>query len=80
MSLVKPCLSITAPTKIGPFIAFDAAINSPSGDQLENISRIDVSFLKIASKTPGTHLRRRKKVLPGEFLNGFDTVSTHDQS
>jgi hypothetical protein len=27
-----------------------------------------------------THLNRRKKVLPGEFLKGLDTVSTHDQS
>lgn len=28
----------------------------------------------------GTRLSRRKKVLPGELVNGFETVSTHDQS
>lgn len=27
-----------------------------------------------------TDLSLRKKVLPGEFLKGFDTVSAHDQS
>jgi hypothetical protein len=27
---------MTAPTKMGPFMAFEAAMNAPSGDQLLN--------------------------------------------
>lgn len=58
ISLFHACRSITAPTKMGPFMALEAAMNDPSGDQLN----------------------RRKKVLPGERLKGFDTVSAHVQS
>lgn len=60
--------SMTAPTKMGPFIAFDAAINAPSGDQLS-------CQLPITTHEPRKpNLRRRKNVLDGEFWKGSETI------
>ena len=75
MSAFHPSRSITAATKTGPFIALEAAMNAPSGDQL--VESVHIGRPDLGAPTD---LRRRKKVDLGELANGLSTLCTNDQS
>ena len=74
ISEVQEFLAITAAIKTNPwlFVAFEAVICAPSGDQLHMVRYVN-------SSEGTTHLRRRKKV-PGEASKGFSTSASKLQS
>jgi hypothetical protein len=80
MSLSHSSLSITAATKTGPFMAFEAAMNDPSGDQLSAQTTKGQCEAMCARFEHASHLSLRKKVFAGELWKGFSTAATSDQS
>jgi hypothetical protein len=72
MSVAHESLSMTAATKTGPFLAFEAAMKAPSGDQL-------YCKLSPAHTAAVTYLSRRKKVERPELANGSATLEMSSQ-
>lgn len=55
MSDAHPSRSMTAATKTGPFMALDAAMNAPSGDQLSLLKNVDCGDISNGFDTFSTH-------------------------
>ena len=74
ISEVQEFLAMTAAIKTNPwlFVAFEAVICAPSGDQLHMVS-------SLIQEERVTYLRRRKNV-PGEASKGFSTSASRHQS